>query len=165
MIWSRDPHTAAKHDLLRRYLQAWFPILLNRFDRVTYAEAFAGPGVYTGDEPGSPIIALDVIREHQELLDNGRKQARFVFLDADPGHVSGLARQLDLRHPESSRPAGAVVDPPKIGRCDTAFLPALARAGAWGAPLFAFLDSYGGPDVPLGVVRRIAQNPSSEVLV
>ena len=26
-IWKLDPHTSAKHAILRRYLQAWAPIL------------------------------------------------------------------------------------------------------------------------------------------
>jgi hypothetical protein len=32
-------------------------------------------------------------------------------------------------------------------------------------PVFAFLDSYGGPDIPFGVARAIARRRSSEVLV
>ena len=32
-------------------------------------------------------------------------------------------------------------------------------------PVFAFLDSYGGPDVPLDLARRIGAAPASEVLV
>ncbi|MCY3924683.1 MAG: hypothetical protein OXG52_04105 [bacterium] len=27
ILWERDPHTAAKHTLLRRYMLAWFPIM------------------------------------------------------------------------------------------------------------------------------------------
>jgi hypothetical protein len=26
-VWALDAHTAAKHEILRRYLEAWFPIL------------------------------------------------------------------------------------------------------------------------------------------
>lgn len=26
-IWEIEPHTQAKHEILRRYLSAWFPIL------------------------------------------------------------------------------------------------------------------------------------------
>ena len=50
-VWDRDPHTGAKHEMLRRYLAAWFPILLQGgFSGVTYAEGFAGPGEYKAGE-------------------------------------------------------------------------------------------------------------------
>ena len=58
--WACQAHTAAKHDIYRRYLARWFPILLagaNAYPSVTYAEGFAGPGIYSGGEPGSPVIA------------------------------------------------------------------------------------------------------------
>ncbi len=59
--WTIVEHTSAKHDIYRRYLGRWFPILLggqNAYPSGTYAEGFAGPGVYRDGEPGSPIIAL-----------------------------------------------------------------------------------------------------------
>ncbi len=58
-IWAIEPHTQAKHAILKRYLQAWMPILsLARFPEVLYIDGFAGPGTYTGGEEGSPVIAL-----------------------------------------------------------------------------------------------------------
>ena len=31
VLWPRDPHTAAKHALLRCYTSAWFPIMARQF--------------------------------------------------------------------------------------------------------------------------------------
>jgi three-Cys-motif partner protein len=45
-VWSIDAHTKAKHEILRRYLQAWFPILASFSGRIIYLGGFAGPGVY-----------------------------------------------------------------------------------------------------------------------
>lgn len=47
-IWPLDPHSPAKHAILRRYLQACVPILGRTHGRVVYIDGFAGPGVYTG---------------------------------------------------------------------------------------------------------------------
>ena len=58
-IWPIEPHTAAKHQILRKYLDAWLPILGTYNNRMLYIDGFAGPGEYTGGEPGSPIIALE----------------------------------------------------------------------------------------------------------
>jgi three-Cys-motif partner protein len=60
--WPIEDHTSAKHELLRRYLGAWFPILVSRgfVRRVLFLDGFAGPGIYRGGEPGSPIIAMSI---------------------------------------------------------------------------------------------------------
>ena len=34
-----------------------------------------------------------------------------------------------------------------------------------GWPIFAFLDSFGGPDVPFPLLQRLASNRAGEVLV
>jgi len=53
-----EPHTEAKHDILERYLERWFPILSSHGGRLAYIDGFAGPGVYSAEERGSPILAL-----------------------------------------------------------------------------------------------------------
>lgn len=80
--WGLDPHTRAKHDILRAYLSAWLPMLSRWHGRVLYIDGFAGPGEYTGGETGSPIIAV------RALLDHGffpRMSGEFVFLFIEKG--------------------------------------------------------------------------------
>ncbi|CAM5635483.1 hypothetical protein STENM223S_06654 [Streptomyces tendae] len=55
VLWPLEPATAAKHRLYQRYLDAWWPILLQTSQRtgysrprVTLLDAFAGPGRYEG---------------------------------------------------------------------------------------------------------------------
>jgi hypothetical protein len=36
VLWPLDPHTAAKHAILRLYLDRWFPILGNYHARINY---------------------------------------------------------------------------------------------------------------------------------
>ena len=63
-LWDIEPHTRAKHEILKKYLEAWFPII-NRYNRkIIYIDGFCGPGRYSGGEPGSPVIALDVAMNH-----------------------------------------------------------------------------------------------------
>ncbi|MGC1375672.1 MAG: three-Cys-motif partner protein TcmP, partial [Anaerolineales bacterium] len=57
-LWEIEPHTKAKHEILRKYLGAWFPILGSKNARIVYIDGFCGPGKYIGGEEGSPIIAL-----------------------------------------------------------------------------------------------------------
>ncbi len=65
VTWSIPPHTRAKHEILRYYLGAWFPILATIQHRLLYIDGFAGPGEYEGGEDGSPIIALKVAKDHK----------------------------------------------------------------------------------------------------
>ena len=61
-VWELEPHTRAKHAILKRYLQAWTPTLsLGGFPQIAYIDGFAGPGKYSKGEDGSPVIALSFV--------------------------------------------------------------------------------------------------------
>ena len=77
-IWPLDPHTLAKHEILRRYLQCWFPILNTYHGRIIYVDGFCGPGRYSKGESGSPIIALEVATTHRKALGG---ELVFWFID------------------------------------------------------------------------------------
>lgn len=50
--WALEPHTQAKHLILRRYLEAWLPIMATHNGRIVFVDGFAGPGRYVGREEG-----------------------------------------------------------------------------------------------------------------
>jgi three-Cys-motif partner protein len=163
VLWKRDPHTAAKHDMLRRYLEAWFPILLQSqyFKAVTYLDGFAGPGEYTNaPQAGSPLIALGQVLDRPEIEHLG-KPANFVFIEDDARRLKHLQQLVAQRWPS---PPAHVAIAYYGGKCQDTALDALTAVGAWGQPIFANLDPF-GVDVPAELVRRLAQNPSTEVLV
>lgn len=163
--WPCEPHTGAKHDIYRRYLERWFPILLagsNAYPSVTYAEGFSGPGVYSGGEPGSPVIAM------RALIGNvpaNKGVARCVFIDDDDRCIDMLRRTLREAFPQ--RPRSDAAMPVKIvkGTCATHLEVALDEMNAWGQPIFANLDSWGNAPVPYKLLQRLAANVSSEVIV
>jgi three-Cys-motif partner protein len=98
--WVCDPHTAAKHRVLERYLQAWWPIMLSVFPRATYIEGFAGPGVYKGGEPGSPIIALRTLRN--AVCPN--KPVELIFIDREPKCLTMLKDEISGKVGSPVRP-------------------------------------------------------------
>lgn len=161
LLWERDPHTAAKHQMLSRYLQAWFPILCSRFQRsgVTYAEGFAGPGEYLDHSEGSPVIALRQalrpdVTQHDCTI-------RFVCVEKRGDRLKHLTELVGQKFP--SRPSIVQFHPVK-GDCSTELLPNLASVGAMDGPIFANLDGW-GVDTPFHIVERIGQCRSSEVLI
>jgi three-Cys-motif partner protein len=163
--WDKDPHTSAKHEIYRSYLEKWFPILLsdNGYPSVTYAEGFSGPGVYKDGTPGSPIIAIQTLLDTPELRDS-RKVTRFVFIDDDRRCIESLKQQLLVRFPERPRSERLMPVLVEQGKCADTFEPALGQLSAWHQPILAVFDSWGNMPVPYGLIRKIAQNPSSEVI-
>ena len=165
VLWDADPHTLAKHRLLEKYLAAWLPTLLQGgFSGATYAEGFAGAGIYKGGEPGSPVIALRAILSHHALLAAGRT-VDVVLVEEHAGRRAELRRQMDGALARATAvPAGLNIEYVPGDQAQV-LLPSLERIGAMRRPVFAFLDSFGGPDVPLDLARRIGTAPASEILV
>lgn len=163
LLWERDPHTAAKHTLLRRYLSAWFPIMAKQFHEsgITFLDAFAGPGEYTNSHESSPSIAMTQAMRNE--VASARTQTRLVFIEDDRRRAEHLEHLLANRFPHPSRPTG-LVSRVHHGRCSDLYEHAVAGVGGWAGPVFANLDGWGA-DTDLKIVQRIAQQQSSEVLV
>ena len=83
VMWARDPHTEAKHDLLKIYLDAWFPIMASTWSStgICYVDAFAGPGEYRDGSVGSPIIALDAACRSE--VSQYPTELRLVFVEKE----------------------------------------------------------------------------------
>lgn len=163
--WLRADHTAAKHDIYRRYFERWFPILLggsNAYKSATYAEGFAGPGIYTGKEPGSPIIAMQAFLGK---VSNPETVVRFLFIDDDKRCTTILREQLSTVFPTRPRPPDKMPVQVVDGTCADKLERCLDKMGAWGQPILAVLDSWGTAPIPPTLLRRLAANPSSEVIV
>ncbi|MGX9923547.1 three-Cys-motif partner protein TcmP [Streptomyces sp. NPDC002248] len=171
VLWKLEPATAAKHRLYQRYLDAWWPILLQTshrtgfaFPRVTLLDAFAGPGRYEGGEPGSPVFILDRLLHHGavERMNLSRSRVHLVFIERDRARHEHLLAELNtVFGPLEDLPVRVEV---RRGEAGKDSLPVLTELGAWGNPILGIFDSWGSVNVPLEVMRRIARNRSSEVI-
>lgn len=163
--WDILEHTLAKHDIYRRYLERWFPILLNganAYPSATYAEGFAGPGIYKSGDPGSPVIAL---RAYLKKVPAGKAVTKFIFIDDDPRCVNMLNDQLREQFTHRPRSRDELLVTPFEGKCVDVLGEQLTRHDAWGKPILAVLDSWGNAPISYSLLRRIAHNPASEVIV
>ena len=75
--------------VLRHYMEAWLPIMLSSNGRVLFIDAFAGPGRYMGGEEGSPLIALEALRNHaaQQMMTG---QINYMFIEKVPERAENL---------------------------------------------------------------------------
>ena len=98
MIWECPPHTAAKHLILKKYIEAWAPILSQKgFNpKIGYIDGFAGPGEYTGGEDGSPIVVLKALNHHQ-LKDNFKSQFLCLFVEKRNDRCKNLEKAISKK--------------------------------------------------------------------
>ena len=132
-----------------------------RDNGITFFDGFAGPGEYTNAEESSPVIAMEqALRSDVTRWDT---RTRLVFVEERHGRAEHLTNLLEARFPVASRPHGLVVRV-HPGRCIDLLEKAIAEVDGWDGPVFANLDGW-GVDTDYEIVRRIARQQSSEVLV
>lgn len=160
-IWQLEPHTRAKHEILKRYLQAWMIILSQgRFPEILYIDGFAGPGQYAGGEAGSPIIAIDTALGHASRL---TAKVNFLFVEKDEERADHLKQQIALRTLPSNFNIiveGGITFEAAFDKRHSQFV----RNGRL-MPTFAFIDPFGWKGTPFEIVRRIMAQRSCEVFI
>ncbi len=158
--WPIEPHTKAKHEILRRYLGAWFPILNSWSGRIIYIDGFSGPGEYEGGEPGSPIIALDVAIRHRKGMHG---EVIFWFIDEKQERIEHLKKLIAQRvtpktfHIETTHG--------EFHKALDEVLSDLEKRNARIAPTFAFIDPFGFSDAPMQIIHRLLKYPRTEVFI
>lgn len=164
--WPMEAHTKAKHEVLRRYLGAWFP-KLRWARRLLYIDGFAGPGVYDKGEPGSPLVALGALLDHGYFADMDDCEFVFLFCESDERRFSTLEGQLAAdRARRGGWPANV-----KVYAVNEAFeeavssLMASVQEGEELAPTLAFLDPFGVKGLPMATVGKLLAHRRAELLV
>ncbi|HEX8120862.1 MAG TPA: three-Cys-motif partner protein TcmP [Solirubrobacteraceae bacterium] len=159
-IWELDDHTEKKHYLLTRYLSRWVPIFQHGRGEVrnlVFVDGFAGPGVYSGGQAGSPVLMI------RTFLNAPRQPGTLLhcfFVEEDRDRYAELERRVagfrsETIHIETLR--GEYSEHYNDIRAKIA---ALGRSTA----VFAFLDPFGGVEDPELAVEMTLR-PRSEALV
>jgi three-Cys-motif partner protein len=169
-VWRLEPHTLAKHEILRRYLGAWFPIMSKWNGRIIFFDGFAGPGIYEGGEPGSPLIALQVLINHNLFASFGvGTEYQFLFCESDKVRFASLGQQLnDYKQrlggswPDNVR-VTCTSDP--FDETATGILDFLESKGSKLAPTFAFVDPFGVSGLPMELLARLVRSPKCELFI
>lgn len=170
--WDMQPHTAAKHQVLRSYVDGWIPVMgyqalkmrdrIGQYPRLMVVDGFAGPGRYNGGEPGSPLIMLDALISHSAFPQLTGVKFHYLFIEQDRRRVDALRAELDqleippniqlyLEHGHFEETFGSLVEE-ITGRDGTLI------------PTFAFIDPFGYSDVSMNLTGRFLNFPRSEAL-
>ena len=163
-VWKLEEHTHAKHLLLESYLKAWFPILASHEKRIIFLDGFAGPGVYSDGEDGSPIIALRTLVEHDRFDKWSDTEFIFVFVEADSERHENLVNQInEFWDSIGGKPSniGVVIRCAKFA--DVA-RDILDEVRGQLAPTLAFIDPFGWSGVPLQLISELLSSDKCEVI-
>ncbi len=162
-LWALAPHSRAKHEILRKYLDAWLPILGMTQPAVYLIDGFAGPGRYTGNEEGSPLIMIRALLSHS-ARDKITAQVRFFFIEERHDrviHLIGELKKLASHRPPNVK--WAVIEGDYSERMNT--LLAEIPPGKKLPPTFLFIDPFGYSETRLALTTTILAQPRCEVLI
>lgn len=166
-MWDLKPHTRAKHAILRRYLDAWFPIMSRYNRRIVFFDGFAGPGIYSHDEPGSPRIALDALIDHKYA--EGMSSCEFVFLfnEAEAERFGSLKSIVEEMQATPAFPTNVkiILEQGSFESTSEALISRLEERGAKLAPTFAFVDPFGYAGIPMSTLKRLLSFDKCELLL
>lgn len=161
-LWPRESQTESKHLVLRSYLDGWLPILGSWSGHLLFIDGFAGPGECIGGEPGSPIIALECIKEHRKAGRLQDVEVTCIFVEAEPQrarHLESLLGQWKM-----SGVSWEVVQ----GEFDdhmSKILDQIDEHRENRAPTFVMIDPFGVKGSPMHLIERILRNDRSECMI
>jgi three-Cys-motif partner protein len=160
-IWPLEPHTAKKHEILKRYFDAWLPILATTNGRVVYIDGFAGPGVYSGGEDGSPVIVLKAALGHKY---KPATELCCLFVEADLKRYERLGSVLTGLKPTLPKNIKFEAVHKTFDEEMTRILDDFDRKRQSLAPTLAFIDPFGFKHTPFKTIARLMEHPKCEIL-
>ena len=162
-LWNLEDHTQGKHMVLGKYLEAWLPIILRRFDRARFIDAFAGPGEYSAGEPGSPLIALNTLAKHR-AQPNLNGQLECVFIEKEQDRFNHLRKLVEQRESTEGFPVGCKVEF-RNNEFQNCVSQLVLEARTSVVPTFVMVDPFGVSDTPMHSIAQLMHLPSTEVYI
>ncbi len=169
-LWPMDSHTRGKHIVLRRYLEAWLPILSYSArvraalgpGKLVLVDGFAGPGRYSTGEDGSPLIMLKAFLEHdqRELI---TANLIYLFIEERTDRVGRLKEEVATLELPSQ--VTVQIEQGRFQDVFTDLLDDIQSRGAQLAPTFAFIDPFGYTGAPMDLSGRFLAFHRCEALV
>lgn len=161
-IYEADPHTQAKHRILKAYLERWFPILDKQAQRVNrrghrllYVDGFAGAGEYEQGIPGSPLIPIETALGHSHQF-KCPIEIRLIEKRADRAqHLRQLIREKKAK---LLGPTNLIIPDPIEGDCEEEVRKLISQCNSNGhslGPAFFFLDQFGYSSFSMDLIRSI----------
>ena len=166
-LWQAEPHTLAKIEILKGYLNAYFPILgrSKRGQNILLVDGFAGPGEYTNASEGSPVVALRTATAALSSLGTAwiAEAVHCIFIEPDKDACGHLRERLEKV--QVHRSVKKLVIEKTFVNGIAEVQQKFPRPFTTADPLFVFIDPFGATGVPFENVAAVLGTPCSEVLI
>jgi len=177
--WVYQDHTAAKHEVLSKYLQPWTNKLTsynekaNRSNKVRVVDCFAGRGGYVSTEdtepyalehlstdveiPGSPLIILDRLTNRANEFDRAEVElieynsTNFKILEENLDATEGIADNIQVTTHK--------------GKFEEKVLDTVWSTDGRDCPTFFFIDPFGFQDLDYNIITELGSTPRFEFLI
>lgn len=172
VLWPLDLHTAAKHRVLRSYLDGWIGVMGHQALRVrahgpaggprlVMVDGFAGPGRYAKGQPGSPLIMLEALVSHSAFSQFREIRFDLLFIEQDGRRADRLRAEVAALGDLPSNVSVQV----EHGEFEAKFGSLIDSITDYGnAPTFAFVDPFGYSSASMSLTGRLLNFPRCEVL-
>lgn len=168
-VWPAEPHTLAKHDIITSYLGAWLHIMSHQNAKmrpprdIFFIDGFAGPGVYTGGEDGSPVLAIKAAINHDHCFPT---PIHYLFIEKDADRCAILRENLNRMSAAvqgSGRIAEIHLEKGDCAQVLSSEIDHYTERGRKFGPALVFLDQFGYSDVPMSLIEQVMSCPQCEV--
>lgn len=169
-VYEADPHTQAKHRILKAYMERWLPILDKQAQlvkrgkqRLLYVDGFAGAGEYENSVPGSPFVPIETALGHNHQF---RCPIEIRLIEKRADRASHLSRLIKEKKATLVGSTNLIIPDPIQGDCEDEVRKMIAACDRSGQPLgpaFFFLDQFGYSSFSMDLVRTILSHDICEV--
>jgi three-Cys-motif partner protein len=161
-VWPLETHTSKKHEILRRYFQAWLPILAQTNGRLLYLDGFAGPGEYSNGEDGSPLVVLKAARDHKQKF---ASELFCLFVEDRRDRYEHLVEVLASINPPLPSNIKFHAEHGAFNDQLSQIFIRLEEQKNQLEPTLAFVDPFGFSQTPFSTIAKLMKYPKCEVLV
>ena len=160
------PHTQAKLDLYRDYLNEYLPVLMNSkyIIKINIYDIFCGAGIYFDGKHGSPLIAARCIAENIDAIEMRGGILTPISLtvndlDIEKSEFVGTLLKTLQKETFHTRPFNLSADKMfNFVKTETKFLPKGQRN-------LVFVDPYGYSDITKNNLYGILESRKTEVIL
>ena len=158
--WEYKEHTKVKHEILSKYLTVWINIL-GTFHKLYLFDCFAGRGIYSDGEQGSPLKIIQIL-ENLHRHRRKPKEAECFFIEKNQNNYENLKELVDRKQNE-------IESWLKIHTYQGIFSEIINELmeeyNEKISPGFFFIDPFGFGGIPLKIIKKLLSIEKTEVFI
>ncbi len=153
-----------KHEILKRYLDRWYPILSSFNNRILFFDCFAGKGKHKTGEEGSPLVALKQLLNHKNRNKILRStKVDYIFIEFKTKHTKNLEQELNKLKPLPQNVTIKIINN-DFEKSVSSYLNIVKKKYIKFPPSFFFVDPFGFK-LSLKILNRILSYRYNEILI